>query len=93
MRYFGTEVEQFDSRDFLALMGLISDMKQAAVEGHFAVVQAGYRQAICQSTEYFGRQQAPRAVSYLAMADFYKEVGDETGFEKVTVLLEKMLLH
>ncbi len=102
MRYFASGIETavygqgtdlLNTRDFDALLNLVADMKSAAGQGHFATVQSGYRQALCQSTEYFGWQQAPRAVSYLSLADFYRQSGDQSGLARVLALLQKMLLR
>lgn len=102
MRYFASEIEflspgeesdLLNTRDFLALLNIVADMKSAAGQGHFSTVQSGYRQALCQSTEYFGWQQAPKAVSYLSLADFYRQNGDQSGLARVLGLLQKMLLH
>ena len=101
MRYFGTEPDDrahvpggklFGTSNFAYLLELVGRMKEAATEGHLETVQTGYRQALCESTEYFGWQQAPRAVSYLSLAEFYRRVGDEGGFKRVQMLLQEMLV-
>jgi len=101
MRYFGTEPADtahvpggklFETNNFAYLLELVGRMKEAAREGHLETVQTGYRHALCESTEYFGWQKAPRAVSYLSLADFYRGNGDENGFKRVQVLLQEMLL-
>ncbi len=81
----------FETTNFNHFLELVRGMKDAASAGHFGAVQAGYRQALYESREYFSGSEAPRAISYFSLAEFYRNKGDEPGFNKVKSLLQDLL--